>query len=159
MLQSLTIKIDQYEYQLLQGYADYWFKWCYAHFYVRKSRGIPPETIVAQMMGKYFSKRADMVKFPRLGKTLSIEYYEAQAFMEVTTVCDDLPTIQMRGKIDLELTNWKPSLSKPNMKQWYEAEEAMKDTFGEFEELDDMRFDVVNQIYNQHELLKDEHNG
>lgn len=156
MLQLVTIKIDQYEYQLIQGHSAYWLKWCYAHFNIRKSRGIPPEPIVAQMMYKYFSKRADMIKFPRLGKTLSVEYYEAQAFMEVTCVSNDLPTIQLRSKFDKELTNWKPSLSKPTMRQWYDAEEVIRESFGEYEDLDDIQFEVVNSIYNQHELLSDE---
>lgn len=151
MLQLLTVKIDQYEYQLLQGYADHWLKWCYAHFSVRKSNGIPPEPIVAQMMGKYFSKRVDMIKFPRLGKALSIEYYEAKAFMDVTTVCNDLPTIQLRAKFDLELTNWKPSLSKENMRQWYDSQEIVKNVFGDYEDLDDVSFEMVNNIYNHEE--------
>lgn len=152
-MQLVTIRIDMYEYQLLQGYADYWLKWCYGHFSVRRSKGVEPEPIVAVMFNKYFSKRVDTVKFPRLGKSLHLEYYEAKALMEVTSICNDLPTISVRSKIDQELVNWKPSLSKPTMQDWYNTQEAVKDTFGEYEDLGDVEFEVVNSIYNQHELL------
>ncbi len=151
-MQLITIRIDYYEYLLLQGHTDYWLKWCYAHFNVQKSRGIESEPIVAQMFKKYFSNRVDTVKFPKSGKALSIEYYEAKALQEVTCLCDDLPTISIRGKIDLELTNWKPSLSKPSMRQWYDTQEAVRDTFGEFEDLQEPIFEVVNSIYNQEYL-------
>ena len=152
-MQMLTIKIDMYEYQLFQGYCDYWLRWCYGHFNITRSKGVEPEPIIAVMFQKYFNRRVDTIKFPRLGKTLSIEYYEAKAFMEVTSICNDLPTITLRSKIDQELINWKPSLSKPSMKQWYDINDAVRDTFGEYDELKEAEYEVVNRIYNQSELL------
>lgn len=146
--------MDAHEYQILQGLADYWLRWCYAHFNIQKSRGIEPEPIVACMFHKYFSKIVDTIKFPYTGKALSIEYYEAKAFQEVTVFSNELSIIQIRAKMDKAITDWKPSLSKPTMKTWYDSSEAeaVKDTFGELETMGDAEYEVVNSIFNQNYL-------
>lgn len=153
-MQKITIRIDAHEYQILQGLADYWLRWCYAHFNIQKSRGVEPEPIVGCMFQKYFSRIVDTITFPRSGKVLSIEYYEAKAFQEVTVYYNDLPTVQIRAKIDKGITDWKPSLSKPTMRNWYDSPEAdsVKEVFGELETMGEVEFEVVNNIFNQNYL-------
>ncbi len=153
-MQLVTIRIDSYEYQILQGYCDYWLRWVYAHFSFQRSSSIPPEPIVAQMFDKYFSRRVDGIRFPNSGKAFSFEYCEAIAFMKATCTCDDLPTVSIRAKIDKALVDWKPSLSKPTMKNWYNTNKSsgVKDTFGDFELLSEVEYEVVNSIFNQENL-------
>ena len=153
-MQKVTIRMDAHEYQILQGITDHWLRWCYAHFNIQKSRGIEPEPIVGCMFQKYFSRIVDTITFPHSGKALSIEYYEAKAFQEVTVYCNELPIVQIRAKMDKAITDWKPSLSKPTMRKWYDSQEAeaVRDTFGEYEALNEPQFEVVNQIFNQNYL-------
>lgn len=119
-----------------------------------KSRGIEAEPIVGCMFQKYFNRIVDTITFPRSGKALSIEYYEAKAFQEVTIYAQELPIVQIRAKIDKAITDWKPSLSKPTMRNWYDSPEAeaVRDTFGEYESMKEAEYEVVNRIFNQNYL-------
>lgn len=153
-MQLITIRVNSYEYQILQGYSDYWLKWVYAHFSFQRNSSIPAEPIVAQMFKKYFSRQVDTIRFPNSGKAFSFEYHEVIALLKVTCTCDDLPTISLRAKIDKELVDWKPSLSKPTMKDWYNSNQAtaVKDTFGDIELLGEGEYEIFNRIFNQENL-------
>lgn len=149
----VTIRLTESEYTIMQAHAAYWLKWCYGHFSHKNSAGIPPEIIVAAMHRKYFEKKVSELKFPLSGKAFHLEYFEAKAYLEVTCVLDDLPSKQLRKLIQSDLSAWKISYSKPNLESWYKSEPSMVDTFGNFEEFDDNTFEIVNNIYNQLELL------
>lgn len=152
-MQKLTIRLSENEYIIMQTHAKYWQSWCFGHFKHKLSRGLDPEIIAAVMYEKYFEKDSSSIKFPKSGKAFFIEYYEAKAFVELICVAKDMPTQGVRVMLLDDMNNWKPSLSKLNMEQWYNTQEAMIDTFGEFDLLDDVQFEVVNSIYNQQELL------
>jgi hypothetical protein len=50
---------------------------------------------------------------------------------------DSLGVVNIRALLDKELTDWRPSYSVISMKDWYnkKAPQEMRDTFGDFEEM------------------------
>ena len=151
-MQSVTIRLDRNDYEVLRNKTHYWLQWCYGHFKTRKSQGIEPEPIVATMYERYFSKYPNHYNLRETPKNFHVDYYEAKALMEVTCVCIDSPTVKVRKIIQTALDEWQPSLSQLTMQKWYEKEEAMVDTFGPYDDLSDLNFEVVNNIYNQNFL-------
>lgn len=87
------------------------------------------------------------------GKAFHFEYFEAKAYLEATCTLNDLPSKQVNKLIQSDLNAWKISYSKPNMESWYNSEPTMFNTFGSYNEMDDISFEIVNNIYNQLELL------
>lgn len=152
-MNPVTLRLSESEYTIMQVHAAYFLKWCYGHFSHRKSAGIPPEIIVAAMYQKYFSRKLSELRFPNSGRAFHLEYFEAKAYLEATCAIDDLPTKDLAKIIESDLETWKMSFSKPNMSTWYNSQPQMIDTFGTYEDLDDIQFEVVNNIYNQLELL------
>jgi hypothetical protein len=149
----VTIRLSESEYTIMQAHTAYYLKWCYGHFSHRQSAGIMPEIIVAAMYHKYFGQKIAQVRFPRSGKAFHLEYFEAKAYLDATCVLNDLPSKDLNKQIQEQLNCWKMSYSKPNMETWYKSRPELLDTFGAYDELDDMQFEVINHIYNQLELL------
>ena len=149
----VTIRLNESEYTIMQAHTAYWLKWCYGHFSHKNSAGIQPEIIVAAMHRKYFEKKISEFKFPMSGKAFHFEYFEAKAYLEATCALNDLPSKQVNKLIQSDLNAWKISYSKPNMESWYNSEPTMFNTFGSYNEMDDISFEIVNNIYNQLELL------
>lgn len=153
MIEKVTIRLSENEYIIMQTHAHYWQSWCFGHFKHKLSRWLGPEIIVAVMYEKSFQNIASSIKFPKSGKSFHLEYYEVKAFIELLITKNDLPSQGLREMLENDLQTWKVSYSKKTMEDWYKSEEALQDTFGEFEDLGDVEFDIVNSIYNQHELL------
>jgi len=114
---------------------------------------IEPEPIAALMHQYYFSKEVNLVKFGRNGKALTITYPEAKALYNLLATQDSLGIINLRAKIDKELTDWQPSFSKISFKDWYQNDQsttAFRKAFGEIEDLDEATFEAIQGIYNLH---------
>lgn len=149
MIQPVTIKVNQHQYALLQIQTKYFENWLFAHFRFQTGGSLSPEPAVAGMFYKYFEKNLEYFRFPKGGKIINLDYTEAKAYQQVTCICDDLPTIEIRALIDKALMDWKPSLSKQSMQQWYLSDDYMQETFGAWEELDEYDFEYVVEFYNR----------
>lgn len=117
---------------------------------------IEPEPIVALMHQYYFSKEVNLVKFGKNGKALTITYPEAKALYNLLALQDSLGIINLRAKIDKELTDWRPSFSKISFKDWYENDSsttALRQTFGKLDDMDEVTFEGIQQIYNQYSRI------
>lgn len=145
----VTIRLSESEYTIMQAHTAYFLKWCYGHFSHSQSAGIQPEIIVAAMHHKYFDKKISDVRFPNSGKAFHLEYFEAKAYLEATCVMNDLPSKDLNKQIEDQLKRWKISYTKPNMENWYRSNEKIQELFGPFDELDDMKFECVNSVYNK----------
>lgn len=149
-MNSVCIRIDENQYLILQNYIEYYEKLVYAHFSFRKSIGVEPEIIVGLMYEKYFSKPSHHVRFGVTGKLFRLSYPEAKSLWSLMSTEDSLGILQIRAQIDQELTNWRPSYMIPNIKDWYnkEAPVHLRDTFGDFDELDDISYEIVIESFN-----------
>lgn len=153
---SVYIRIDESEYRNLQSYTDYYLRWCYAHFNVSKSMNIEAEPLVGLLYESKFKKHAELLKFPKSGKLISFTYPEAKALYSLMALEGSIGMINIRGKLDKALTDWKPSYTAKSFRSWYDQDEDaayLRDTFGEYEELDDVTLEISVEQFNKREKL------
>jgi hypothetical protein len=151
-MNTVTIRLSESQYSIMQAHAAYYLKWCYGHFKHKKSQGIQPEIILAAMHGKYFDKKVSELRFPNSGKAFHLQYFEAKAYLECTCVVDDLPTKTLNKMIEADLEFWKISFTKPTMREWYDSKDELTEIYGNYDEMGDFEFEVINELYNQVEL-------
>ncbi len=151
-MNPVSVKIDQYQYDVLRNLTEYYENYVYAHISFSKQMGVEPEPIVALMFKKYFAKPSHHLKFGHKGKTFSFQYPEAKALWTILGTEDGIGMINIRALLDKELTDWKPSYSVISMRDWYnkKAPQELRDTFGNFDEMPESCFDYVVSEYNYH---------
>jgi hypothetical protein len=151
---KVTIRLSEAEYCIMQAHTSYWLQWCFAHYKHSYTIRVDTEPIVAQMFGKYFSKKtSELSKFPKAGKAFEIEHYEIIAFLDLVSQSDK-PTADLCKILKEDAANWKPSLSKPNFEKWYNSPDnnILANLFGPFEGLDDVSYEYMIGIYNHKNL-------
>ncbi len=146
MIQPVPIKVTLDEYQILRYYTRKCDEYVKSHISFNKSAGVPIETILASVYSRYFTKLPGDVTIPRKGKKVDLEYYEAKALYDYLQT-QSFEVTPVLSKLDKALTDWKPSVSAQSFKSWYNDNDVLKDTFGEFDDLNDFTLEISQQLY------------
>ncbi|NBB30659.1 hypothetical protein [Cellulophaga sp. BC115SP] len=147
--------INFYEYNALRAYTHREKSMIEAYYKRQNSTSfwiLDPSLIVASLFHSHFEyeyKESDYGS-----SIMKFQIHEAMALSNALSTLGEPIFENLHSRLSDEIAKWKPSLSALTFEQWYHKSGYQR-IFGEFEELDELLVEMLQQTFNDDNIKED----
>ena len=154
-MNRVGIMINFHEYNALRAYTHREKRMVEAYYKKQNSTSywiLDPSLIVASLFDSHFHHWFDQHDYGV--SVMKFQIHEAMALSNALSAKRESIYQELYARLSTEIAKWKPSLSALTFEQWYHKSGYQR-IFGEFEELDELLVEMLQQTFNDDNIKDD----
>lgn len=154
-MNRVGIMINFHEYNALRAYTHREKRMIEAYYKKQNSTSfwiLDPSLIVASLFHSHFEYEYKESEYG--ASIMKFQIHEAMALSNALSTLREPIFENLHARLSSEIAKWKPSLSALTFEQWYHKSGYQR-IFGEFEELDELLVEMLQQTFNDDNIKDD----